>query len=184
MVPTRPSENGRFAVCPEGLLQRVHDLPQRGASLHRRDRRGHEVRTFITRDLYEIRQKPADSAAVALGLDPLQRHDLSSLRIRVDGVEGDRRRIPAFVGVLDKAVKRIIEVNAGEAIQRGDIFATNDPFYGGVTHLNDVVLAMPVSVSTYQDPASGSTTLATFVSSAMICWVRRASFIANSDGMA
>src|SRR5438552_5040178 len=52
--------------------------------------------------------------------------------------------IPAFVGVLDKAVKRIIEVNAGEAIQRGDIFATNDPFYGGVTHLNDVVLAMPV----------------------------------------
>src|SRR5439155_44377 len=29
MVPTRPSENGRFAVCPEGLLQRVHDLPQR-----------------------------------------------------------------------------------------------------------------------------------------------------------
>src|SRR6478736_8301530 len=52
--------------------------------------------------------------------------------------------IPSFVGVLDKAVKRIIEVNAGEAIQRGDIFATNDPFYGGVTHLNDVVLAMPV----------------------------------------
>jgi N-methylhydantoinase B len=53
--------------------------------------------------------------------------------------------IPAFVGVLDKAVKRIIELNAepGE-IAPGDIFATNDPFYGGVTHLNDVVLAMPV----------------------------------------
>jgi N-methylhydantoinase B len=53
--------------------------------------------------------------------------------------------IPAFVGVLDKAVKRIIEVNGepGE-IRPGDIFATNDPFYGGVTHLNDVVLAMPV----------------------------------------
>jgi N-methylhydantoinase B len=52
---------------------------------------------------------------------------------------------PAFVGVLDKAVKRIIELNGepGE-IARGDIFATNDPFYGGVTHLNDVVLAMPV----------------------------------------
>jgi N-methylhydantoinase B len=53
--------------------------------------------------------------------------------------------IPAFVGVLDKAVKRIIELNgeSGE-IGPGDIFATNDPFYGGVTHLNDVVLAMPV----------------------------------------
>jgi N-methylhydantoinase B len=53
--------------------------------------------------------------------------------------------IPAFVGVLDKAVKRIIEVNDGPGeIRPGDIFATNDPFYGGVTHLNDVVLAMPV----------------------------------------
>src|SRR5690242_20843395 len=52
--------------------------------------------------------------------------------------------IPAFVGVLDKAVKRIIELNGPDGIGPGDVFATNDPFYGGVTHLNDVVLAMPV----------------------------------------
>ncbi len=52
--------------------------------------------------------------------------------------------IPAFVGVLDKAVKRIVELNGPDAIRPGDVFATNDPFYGGVTHLNDVVLAMPV----------------------------------------
>jgi N-methylhydantoinase B len=52
--------------------------------------------------------------------------------------------IPAFVGVLDKAVKRIVEVNGIDEIRPGDIFASNDPFYGGVTHLNDVVLAMPV----------------------------------------
>jgi N-methylhydantoinase B len=53
--------------------------------------------------------------------------------------------IPGFVGVLDKAVKRIMQVNGepGE-IGPGDVFATNDPFYGGVTHLSDVVLAMPV----------------------------------------
>lgn len=50
--------------------------------------------------------------------------------------------IPAFVGVLDKAVQKIIEKNRD--IRPGDVFATNDPFYGGVTHLNDVVLAMPV----------------------------------------
>src|ERR1700749_2354725 len=48
--------------------------------------------------------------------------------------------IPAFVGVLDKAVKRIIELNQVEGIHPGDVFATNDPYYGGVTHLNDVVL--------------------------------------------
>ncbi|MBV8989457.1 MAG: hydantoinase B/oxoprolinase family protein [Solirubrobacterales bacterium] len=52
--------------------------------------------------------------------------------------------IPAFVGVLDKAVKRIIECSADSEVLPGDIFVTNDPLYGGVTHLNDVVLAMPV----------------------------------------
>ena len=51
--------------------------------------------------------------------------------------------IPAFVGVLDKAVQKIIERNQGD-IHPGDVFATNDPYYGGVTHLNDMVLAMPV----------------------------------------
>ena len=52
--------------------------------------------------------------------------------------------IPAFVATLDKAVKRIAELNAGPAIGPGDVFATNDPYYGGVTHLNDVVFALPV----------------------------------------
>ena len=51
--------------------------------------------------------------------------------------------IPAFVATLDKAVKRIAELNAGD-VAPGDVFATNDPFYGGVTHLNDVVFALPV----------------------------------------
>ncbi len=46
--------------------------------------------------------------------------------------------------MLDKAVKRVIEVNDPGDIRPGDIFVTNDPYYGGVTHLNDVVLAMPV----------------------------------------
>ena len=51
--------------------------------------------------------------------------------------------IPSFVGVLDKAVQRILDIHSGD-IQLGDVFVTNDPYYGGVTHLNDVVLAMPV----------------------------------------
>ena len=52
--------------------------------------------------------------------------------------------IPAFVGVLDKAVQRVLELHERDEITPGDIFATNDPYYGGVTHLNDVVLVMPV----------------------------------------
>jgi N-methylhydantoinase B len=52
--------------------------------------------------------------------------------------------IPGFVGVLDKTVKRLIEHTPAAEIAPGDIFITNDPYFGGVTHLNDVVLAMPV----------------------------------------
>lgn len=51
--------------------------------------------------------------------------------------------IPAFIGVLDKSVQFII-TKFGEDIQQGDVFITNDPWHGGVTHLNDLVLAMPV----------------------------------------
>lgn len=58
---------------------------------------------------------------------------------------GSGAGIPAFVGVLDKAVRRILEIHdAPGAIEPGDIFVTNDPFYGGVTHLNDVIIAQPV----------------------------------------
>jgi N-methylhydantoinase B len=55
--------------------------------------------------------------------------------------------IPGFVGVLDKAVKRLLELHTGPgAIEPGDVFVTNDPYYGGVTHLNDTILMMPVFV--------------------------------------
>jgi N-methylhydantoinase B len=52
--------------------------------------------------------------------------------------------IPTFVGVLDKAVKRIVELHGLDNIRDGDCYITNDPYYGGVTHLNDVVIALPV----------------------------------------
>jgi len=53
--------------------------------------------------------------------------------------------IPAFVGVLDKAVKKILQHHPlPQDIEDGDVFISNDPHDGAVTHLNDVVLAMPV----------------------------------------
>ncbi|MEX3010142.1 hydantoinase B/oxoprolinase family protein [Hoeflea sp. TYP-13] len=53
--------------------------------------------------------------------------------------------IPAFIGVLDKAVQVIIDkYDKPGDIEPGDVFATNDPYHGGVTHLNDIVVAMPV----------------------------------------
>jgi N-methylhydantoinase B len=52
--------------------------------------------------------------------------------------------IPTFVAVLDRAVKRIRELHGPDDIRPGDVFITNDPAYGGVTHLNDVAIAQPV----------------------------------------
>ena len=54
--------------------------------------------------------------------------------------------IPAFIGVLDKAVKAILRKHRPESIAAGDVFVINDPYDGGVTHLNDIILAMPVLV--------------------------------------
>ena len=53
--------------------------------------------------------------------------------------------IPAFIGVLDKSVQFIVG-KFGDDIKPDDVFITNDPWHGGVTHLNDLVLAMPVFV--------------------------------------
>jgi len=51
--------------------------------------------------------------------------------------------IPSFVGVLDRSVSAI-RARHGDRIAEGDVFVTNDPNHGGVTHLCDVVLAEPV----------------------------------------
>lgn len=52
--------------------------------------------------------------------------------------------IPGFVGVLDKAVQKIIQLHPASETYPGDVYVTNDPYYGGVTHLSDIVLVMPV----------------------------------------
>jgi len=60
---------------------------------------------------------------------------------------GSGAGIPAFVGVLDKTVKKVIEkFHQPGDIEPGDVFMTNDPYSGGVTHLNDMILSMPVFV--------------------------------------
>ena len=52
--------------------------------------------------------------------------------------------IPAFVGALDKTVKAIISKYGIDNINDGDIFASNDPYFGGVTHLNDTAIVKPI----------------------------------------
>jgi len=53
--------------------------------------------------------------------------------------------IPAFVGMLDRGVRAIIDkFGPAQDIHAGDIFAANVPHRGGVSHMNDVVIILPV----------------------------------------
>ncbi len=52
--------------------------------------------------------------------------------------------IPGFVGMLDAGIQEVLKKFDAEDIQKGDVFATNIPHRGGVSHMNDVVLMMPV----------------------------------------
>ncbi len=71
--------------------------------------------------------------------------DLSSSILDPNGdIAASGAGIPAFIGVLDKAVKGILKKFPLDSVRPGDVFASNDPYYGGVTHLNDMVLAAPV----------------------------------------
>lgn len=53
--------------------------------------------------------------------------------------------IPGFIGMLEPGVKAIMEkFDVTKEIFDGDIFMLNIPHMGGVSHVNDVVLIMPV----------------------------------------
>ena len=52
--------------------------------------------------------------------------------------------VPGFTGVLPFAVQSIVEKFGVENLRPGDIYATNDPYGGGGTHLSDVCLVGPI----------------------------------------
>lgn len=52
--------------------------------------------------------------------------------------------VPGFIGCLSFAVRSILDKFGAEELRPGDVFATNDPYGGGGTHLSDVVLIAPI----------------------------------------
>lgn len=52
--------------------------------------------------------------------------------------------IPPFIGVLGDAVKEVLDKFGLDELDEGDVIILNDPYMGGATHQNDVVLLMPV----------------------------------------
>jgi len=52
--------------------------------------------------------------------------------------------VPGFTGVLPFAVQSILDKYEPAEMQSGDVYATNDPYAGGGTHLSDVCLIGPI----------------------------------------
>jgi len=88
--------------------------------------------------LFEVLRKTAMSPIIYEVLD-----------VGTGVLDGDRQLvssgagIPSFIGVWDKSVQAII-AKLGDEIADGDVYLTNDPNFGGVKHLNDVVIAQPI----------------------------------------
>lgn len=93
----------------------------------------------IADEMFVAQRKASMSAIIYEVLDLS-----SSILDPVGDIAASGAGIPAFIGVLDKAVKGILKKFPIESVKPGDLYASNDPYYGGVTHLNDMVLASPV----------------------------------------
>jgi N-methylhydantoinase B len=52
--------------------------------------------------------------------------------------------VPGFIGCLSYAAQEILGKFGAERMRPGDVYATNDPYRGGGTHLSDVVLVSPL----------------------------------------
>lgn len=54
--------------------------------------------------------------------------------------------LPSFIGMLNRNVRHIIHHHT-DTIHEGDVFICNSPYHGGITHLNDVLIAKPLFVN-------------------------------------
>jgi len=75
-----------------------------------------------------------------------ERRDCSAALFDADGrMVAQAEHIPVHLGAMPEAVAAVIEREARERSQRGDVFALNDPYTGG-THLPDITLVSPFAI--------------------------------------
>ena len=97
----------------------------------------------ICSEMFAAMRKTAMSAIIYEVLD------MATGIVDVDGnLASSGAGIPLFIAGLDKAAQYVMAKcrKSGIPIEAGDVFVTNDPYHGGVTHLNDVIFLMPVFV--------------------------------------
>ncbi len=97
--------------------------------------------TAITDEMFATMRKTAMSSIIYEVLD------FGVAMFDADGnLASSGSGIPGFIGMLEPGVKAIMKKFGKADISEGDIYMTNMPHFGGVSHLNDVVLIMPVFV--------------------------------------
>ncbi len=71
--------------------------------------------------------------------------DMACGLVTADGeLIAEAEGVPGFIGCLSFAVRDILKKFGVKSMCPGDVYATNDPFAGGGTHLSDVVLVSPI----------------------------------------
>jgi N-methylhydantoinase B len=74
-----------------------------------------------------------------------ERRDCSTAIFNAEGhMIAQAEHIPMHLGSLLGAVSSVLDKYQHENIKPGDMFITNDPYYGGGTHLPDITLVSPV----------------------------------------
>lgn len=95
--------------------------------------------TAITDEMFATMRKTAMSSII---------YEVLDFGVAMFDAEGNLASsgsgIPGFIGMLEPGVRSILKKFPIDEISEGDIYMTNMPHFGGVSHLNDMVLIMPV----------------------------------------
>jgi len=94
----------------------------------------------VTDEMFATMRKTAMTSTI---------YEVLDFGVAITGAKGELMTqgagVPCFIGVLGASAEAVLAKFGPKGdIHPGDIFITNDPYSGGVTHLNDVVVVMPI----------------------------------------
>lgn len=110
-------------------------------------RAGDRIRTQVIAKMLDSAAEEMDVALVKTAFSPgiKERADCSTAIFTPAGeMIAQEAHAPIHLGALSSLVHEIQARHGTDAFRDGDIFMTNDPYTGGGSHLNDLVLVAPV----------------------------------------
>lgn len=112
-----------------------------------RPRAADQIRTQVIGKLLDSAAEEMDVVLVKTAFSPgiKERADCSTAIFTADGeMIAQAEHAPIHLGALASLVAEIRARHGQAAFRPGDIYMTNDPYTGGGSHLNDLVLVAPV----------------------------------------